>query len=309
MKMPTYQQIDVINTFQHEELVMKLGIGLTLYFKRPFSEVCEGLQAFWQTYRAAVGDRFTWARLGGGNRSRKVTPAVYKTIDSWLSGTLDAGPTCWISIHDGSMDCMGDYGMVLTGEGPVKSETDEESGFVDVMFPLAELERLGVSGLTELMFRMVAPVDYHAGVAGYCFQRSPYMFLDVLPRMRALSKRFVGVEITASDRLAYLAERGIPTVNWLTFIGSEHLASLGGMTVMGPLLGADLSLHPVGEGAALVCAGGPRLGDSNDPSDDIAPFRQAYALIRAAQFVDPVYEFDVDEFPGDETVEWLTRLG
>ncbi|MDR2154035.1 MAG: DUF3396 domain-containing protein [Burkholderiaceae bacterium] len=309
MKMPTPRQIDAIDTFQYEERVMKLGIGLTLYFKRPFSDVREGLHAFWNTYHEAVGERFTWARLGGGNRSRKVGPAVHKTIAAWFSGTLDPGPTCWMSIHDGPMDCMGDYGMVLQGEGVARSEEDEESGFVEVVFPISELERLGEAGLAELMVQMAAPVDYYAGVAGYCFQRSPYKYLKVLPNMKALSKRFIGVEITAADCLAYLAERGVPTVNWLTFIGKKHLERLGGEVALGHQLSAGLSIHRVGSGAAIACAGGPRLGDSNDPTDDLSIFRQAYALIRPVQFVNSIYEFDALDFPGDETVAWLTRLG
>lgn len=70
MKEPTRRQMEAIATSYGDERVMKLGIGLTLYFKRPFADVREGLGAFWLTYRHAVGERFTWARLGGGNRSR-----------------------------------------------------------------------------------------------------------------------------------------------------------------------------------------------------------------------------------------------
>lgn len=230
-------------------------------------------------------------------------------MDAWFSGTIDPGPTCWMSIHDGPTDCMGDFGMELTGPGAVRSETDEQSGRVHVVFPISELERLGEAELAQLMFRMVARVDYHAGVAGYCFQRSPYKFMRLLPEMKALAKRFVGVELTAADRLAYLAERGVPTVNWLTFVGKAHLDRLGGEAAVKRKLDAGLSIQRVGTGAVIACAGGPRLGDSNDPADDLSVFRKAYAVIRPAQFVDPTYAIDALDFPGDETVAWLTRLG
>ena len=114
---------------------------------------------------------------------------------------------------------------------------------------------------------------------------------------------------TAVHRLAYLAERGVPTVNWLTFIGKGHLGRLGGEETIRRQLDAGLSIQCVGSGAVIACAGGPRLGDSNDPADDISVFRRAYAVIRSTQFVDPIYEIDPLDFPGDETVAWLTRLG
>ncbi|MCL2653679.1 MAG: DUF3396 domain-containing protein [Propionibacteriaceae bacterium] len=212
-----------------------------------------------------------------------------------------------MSIHDGAMDCMGDYGMVLTGEGIVRHELDEASGYVEVVFPVSDLERLGEAGLAHLLCDMVAPVDYWAGVAGFCFQHSPYKLVRLWPNVRDLCQRFVGVEITAAERLAYLAERGVPTVNWLTFIGEEHLARLGGAAALNQNLSDGLTTSTIGSGVVLACAGGPRLGDMNN-NEDIDIFRRAYQSVRPAQFVDPAYAFSALSFPGAETVEWLTRL-
>lgn len=256
MKSPTTSQLAAVDTKYGDELVMKLGIGFTLYFKRPFLDVRHGVHQFWLIYRDFIGDNFTWARLGGGNRSRKVNSAVYKTMDTWFSGTASYGPICWMSIHDGPFDCMGNFGLELVGEGPVEFETDERSGFVHVVFPISTISNIGEEGFIELACKMAASVDYHAGVAGYCFQRSPYTYMSLLPRLRALSRRFVGVEITAAHRLAYLAERGVPTVNWLTFVGKEHLDRLGGLKFLSGSLHKQLSIKTVGSGVVIICGGG-----------------------------------------------------
>src|SRR4051794_29200871 len=94
--------------FEDDEQIMRLGLGMTLFFPRPFEAARTGVWELWQRYVAFVGkDKFTWARLGGGNRSRAVSTPVFRTIESWLTGQKDYGNTCWVSIHDGPMDCLG----------------------------------------------------------------------------------------------------------------------------------------------------------------------------------------------------------
>ena len=289
---------------------MKLGVGMTLYFPRPFNAFRPALLAFWRQYLKAVDPKaFTWARLGGGNRSRVAGPAVFKTIEGWLSGTLDPGSTCWISLHDGAMDCMGSYGFNLTGRGEIRSEYDEESSYIDLAFPLALEDRVGASGLADMLIKLAAAVPFSAGVAGYSFQRSPYKLNALLKPMLGLSNRFLGVEITAAERFDYLAERGLPTVNWLTFVGHKHLHRMGGLEALSASLKGVSEVRSLPAGAAVISGDGPKLGDVNRKSDELNAIRKAYRVLRPIQFVDERYAIDDMDFPGDLTVSWLTRLG
>lgn len=310
MKKVTEKESKLFQVLQGEERIMQLGVGMTLYFPRPFDAFRPALLEFWQQYLKAVEPKtFTWARLGGGNRSRVVGPAVFKTIEGWLSGTLDPGPTCWISLHDGAMDCMGSFGFNLTGRGRIRSEYDEESSYIDLTFPLALEDRLGTTGLADMLIKLAAEVPFLAGVAGYSFQRSPYKLNALLRPMLGLSNRFLGIEITAAERFDYLAERGVPTVNWLTFVGDKHLHRIGGLEALSAFLKGVSVVRPLPAGAVVISGDGPKLGDANRKSDELDAIRKAYQVLRPIQFVDEKYALDDMDFPGDLTVAWLTRLG
>lgn len=295
--------------FQGRERIMQLGVGMTLYFPRPFQKFQKEILAFWHAYADLVGLKtFTWARLGGGNRSRAASPAVLKTIEAWLDGSKDPGETCWISLHDGPMDAIGKNSFMLTGEGDAETEWDEESSCIDVVFPVEMLQNMGSAAFADALIALAAHVPFEAGVAGYVFHRSPYKFHVTIAAMRALSKRFPGVEISAAERLAYLAGRGIPSVNWLTFVGATHLGKLGGVKLLAERLRGISDVLALPHGAVVKTGESPETGDRNRGDDALAPLRRAYGVLRAAQFVDEAYAFDDIRFPGDATVEWLTRL-
>lgn len=294
---------------QGDELIMRLGVGLTLYYPRPFASVRENLWHLWQRYSEVVDvKRFSWARLGGGNRSRRMSPAVLKTVQDWLTGARDCGETCWISLHDGPFDGIGSNSFMLTGYGPKKNKFDEEAGFVDVMFPVDVLDAWGPSRVAETMIAVASEVPYFAGVGGFAFHRSPYKFNATIERMGSLSKRFRGVEIAASERLAYLAERGVPSVNWLTFVGESHLERLGGEAKLATDLESVSEVRRLAHGVVVKTGESPTLGDANRGNQDLDRIVKAYQVLSRVQFVDPVYAFHDLRFDGEQTVAWLTRF-
>jgi hypothetical protein len=294
--------------YQGSELIMRLGLGMTLFVPRPFSTVREPMWGLWQDFLRLVGkEKLTWARLGGGNRSRAVTASTFRTIEAWLTGKKDYGKDCWISIHDGPMDCLGQYGFELEGLGePVEDE--EDVGFVDMGFPVEMLDTLGGPALADRLIALAAQVPFYCGVAGYIFSRSSYKFDAVIRQMAGLSRRFEGVEITASDREQYWAGKGLVSVNWVTFIGDPYLAELGGIKGLTEKLPAGCVVTPLAHGVAVRAGDVPLLGDKNTGKDELELWRKVYKVLKPVQFVDPIYEFDPFVFDGDRTAEWLQRL-
>jgi hypothetical protein len=296
--------------YQGEELIMRLGVGFTLYFARPFKLVSPAILNLWKEYTSLVAPTtFTWARLGGGNRSRKAAPPVFRTIEAWLAGTKDYGDTCWISLHDGPFDCLGEHSFMLTGYPEPKDEFQENAGFLDIVFPVRVLDDWGSERLADALISLAAHVPFYCGVAGYVFHRSPYKFNATLETMGALSKRFEGVEISASERLCYLAPRGLTTVNWLTFVGVDHLARLGGEAELTGKLRSLSQITSLPHGIVVKTGETPVIGDRNKGHDDLAELRKVYRVLQPAQFTDPVYAFHDLRFDGQQTIDWLTRLG
>jgi hypothetical protein len=306
-KLPT----EVLELYQYGRQIMHLGLGMTLFFPRPFQDVQKEIWALWQSFLSLVGeDCFTWARLGGGNKSRKVSAATFKTIESWLTGKKDYGKICWISIHDGPMDDLGQYSFMLTGFGePKDNEFDIEAGFVEIALPLSFLDSLGPAKIADSLIAMARPVPFYCGVAGFVFHRSPYKYDATIGKMRALSRRFEGVEISANERLCYLASTGLTTVNWITFVGAGYIEKLGGVKQVETRLPSESVVLQLPHGIAIRTGERPLLGDKNAGRDELSAWREVYKVLKPVQFVDPEIAFDPFEFNGEQTVDWLERLG
>jgi hypothetical protein len=293
---------------ENDELKMQLGLGLTLFLPRPFDVARAGVRQMWQTYLRIVGkERLTWARLGGGNRSRKISAPVFKTIDEWLGGSKDYGETCWISIHDGAFDSLGSTGFYLEGYGEVQ-EGDNSVGFVEVYLPLSILDTADSRTLAKLFIELAEPVRSLCGIGGYIFHRSPYAYSSVVGRMAALSRRFQGVEVMGNHRAAYWAGRGVPSVNWITFIGDEYVARLGGTRALKQKLPPQAYVHVLDNGLAIQAGDSPTVGDANRPEPGLEIWREVYRALKPVMFYSPTAKFDSRFFDHERTIEWLQRL-
>lgn len=293
---------------ENDELKLRLSIGLTLFLPRPFELVREGVFDLWNKYLDIVGNNsLTWARLGGGNRSRVFSPAVSKTIESWLNGSKSYGQHCWISAHDGPFDCLGTTGFLLEGYGEAK-ENDEDVGFLEVYFPLSLLDQIEPCKLAETLVNLTSKIPFLCGVAGYFFHHSPYATNDTMRQMSVLSERFSGVEISVNQRMCYWAGHGLTTINWITFVGEEYLARLGGLNVLKPKIPNSAVLWVLEHGVAIQAGNKPTVGDRNRQSNELIPLKEVYNLLKPIQFVDVDYSFSPSEFDSEKTVRWLTRF-
>lgn len=305
---------DMLNQFevrQGSEIIMRLGIGMTLFFPRPFSEAREAVLANWEEFQRLAGpDRFTWARLGGGNKSRVFDAGARKTIEEWLKGKKNYGDTCWISVHDGPMDSIGQWAFVLTGHESPASDPDTDACQLQVVIPMDVLQRDGADIVAGTFLSMASHFPaLLAGTAGFIFHRSPYKFNALIEQMGALSRRFQVVEITAARQLAYLAPLGVPTVNWLTFIGQQHLDRLGGAQALRTALGARFDLRDLPGGLAIRAGKQPGLGDRHSSdNDELFLLRDLSECIHAIQSFDLPLELHGLKFDEDRTAEYLQRF-
>lgn len=295
--------------YQGEEHIMRLGLGMNLFFPRPFKDVKSSIWELWQRYLAFVGENsFTWARLGGGNRSRKVSSSTFKTIKSWLHGEKDYGDTCWISIHDGLIDTLGQHSFILEGYDQVV-DYDTRACFIEMAFPLNFLELFEPAQLADHLIKIADPVPLYCGNAGLIFHRSPYKFQRTIGQMAKLSRRFEGVEISANEELCFLASKGLASINWLTFLSRELINRLGGVDTMTANLPAECVTTPLRHGGMVLrLSEKPLLGDRNSGRDELKIWRQAYQVLKQVQFIDLEFEFDSSEFDAERTAEWLQRL-
>lgn len=292
------------------EPVLRLGIGLNLFLPRPFRDNREAVLASWHRILAWRGrETFTWTRLGGGNKSRKVNAATYRTIDDWLSGKHSYGKTCWISIHDGPWEAIGKTGFLLEGAEEA-NETDTTVNYVDLRIPLEALEVDGPDALADRLINVAEPLPFLCGTAGLMLHASPFSRERLWPEMKALVTRFEGVEPAAAEDFMWSAGLGLTSVSWLTFIGSYYVEQLGGANALSGMLAScrDVTVAQLPHGIAIRAGHRPHLGDRNRPSADLDPCRCVYKAVRGAQWLDSDYPFDRELFDSDETLAWLQRF-
>lgn len=293
---------------QGSKLIMHMGLGMTLFFPRPFSNVRDAMWDLWQKYLDLVGkEKLTWARLGGGNRSRVVNAATFRTIEAWMTGSKNYGKDCWISIHDGPMDCLGQYGFELEGLGD-PGEGEEAVGCLDMFFPVEWLDSVRGPVLAEQLVTLAEKVPFYCGMAGFVFHRSPHKYGSTIGKIAALSKRFEGVEISASHRESYWAAKGLVSINWITLLGDGLVAKLDGRSALSNRLPVGCEVSTLEHGIALRLGDVPLLGDKNTGKDELGLWRDVYQVLKPIQFVDTNYKFDPFEFDGDRTAEWLQRF-
>ena len=302
--------VDRFTVIERVEPVVRLSLGIDLYFPLPMRQYQGQVLELWNRYLAWRGSStMTWARLGGGNRSRKMTNAAYKTIAAWLDGSRSYGIHCFINVQNGVWEEIGNEGFRLDGnDRDVPPERYTSINWIELRLPLEVGE--DPDELAKRFIELAEPLDFVCGTAGLKLHCCSFAMQDHWSEIRGLVTRYEGVDPGAVDRVSWRAWHGIEGVNWLTFVGEPHLSTLGGAkAVLARAAKAnDVTAQAVGKGVVLRAGHAPRIGDRNHPSTDLDPYRNVFDIVEPAMFFDPAYAFDDPYFDGDQTVAWLRRF-
>lgn len=293
------------------EPVLRLAIGMELYFPRPMHQYRTQVLEVWKRFLAWRGDDvMTWTRLGGGNKSRKMNKAAYKTIETWLDGSRPYGPICFINVHDGAFEHIGRESFRVHGDD---EELDLDSGdttinFVQIRVPLSTAD--DPDALAARLVELAAPLEFECGTAGLMLHTTPFGGGELWKEVRGIVTRFEGVEPDGVDKGRWRASLGLTGINWLTFVGPQHLQTLGGAASVEARAAkaAGITVQRLGRGIVLRAGPRPRVGDRNKPSAALDPYREVHRIVGPALFLDEDYAFDHDSFDGSATVEWLQRF-
>ncbi len=292
------------------DLDLKLSIGLDLHFGRPMDEHREEVLAVWEALLDWRGrERFTWARLGGGNKSRKMAPAAYRTVQMWLDGSRPYGDHCFINVQDGPFECIGQEAFLVDGNNrPIEDEDDTDINHVQMRFGLEVAE--DADELATRLQALAAPLRYASGAAGLMLHATPFGRNRLWKEMRALVTRYEGVEPDMADKANWMAGEGVPDVNWLTFVGQPHLDALAGKDALIAAASAapGVTAADTGHGVMLRAGERPRMGDRNHPSNALDPYREVYRLLKPALYQLGDFGFSDSDFDADQTLEWQQRF-
>ena len=150
------------------------------------------------------------------------------------------------------------------------------------------------------------------GSAGLSFIVCPGMSQNSVYALQ-LMNRFPGFDFPST--VGFTRELGgvhdrIKSVNWLTALGDELVAQLGGLAKMRQALEPACTVHAYDGGAVIQAGPTPRLGDTH-ANDIPAEYRLAARFTRPVRFEDydeGLFRVAKNLNKREETLKWISRF-
>jgi hypothetical protein len=202
----------------------------------------------------------------------------------------------------------------------------------DVCPPALDMTLAGAFEPPRFVLRMILPVEWgdepqqvvslvQAALAelpldsGYCGYSLVWEETDtaleekVFAWAAPLHRRHPGLGYGDAVRLSNAVDQGVVAVNWLTFLGADLVAALGGRDALASNAPAEVSVLPLGQGGVILRAGeAPKLGDLNR-KDRLPAYHAVGRLVEPVRAPDEALDELVIKGMSDEAAhDWLRRF-
>jgi hypothetical protein len=251
-------------------LVLREGLSISFYMRRPHEEVKHAVQRALEVYLRAVGSEVL-SLYHGEEELLELDEAAWKDIrrklieESIVSITLrDRGPNghqYWFEyrgrpIHDRKV-----------------SEPDEVCA-VSFWLPTEYLEAHGAENVRALVLELAAPLPFCSGHAGLSFNGETDL-LGVDNEVHKRCFRYPGLDIPRLGWFVMMLGTRVPAVSWLTFLGQPVLGAVGGAAgLRSRLHSAGTTVQELdGERAVVTLGPWPEAGDI-ERGDTLPAYRE-----------------------------------
>ncbi len=264
--------------------VVRVALRGTLYFRRSHEPAQR--EAIKRCVREFVG------RSRGALRWLFPTPAgarelggdaVAPSVEAKLA-ELDATDDAWeLHVHGGAAaEEASDLGVqVFVRRDWEEAPPHNHLSFLSFRFPMLWFRdvRPGFPSYVLECARALAATHGYGGV-GVVTAADRFLGVPFEPVVASLAERFPGIEIDYPAKHLVWVRAGIKGVNWLTVVGDEWLAKVGGLEALRTALPPAVVLHPYPGGCMIQAGEVPQTGDRNRRLD--APeYRRVAAALRA----------------------------
>lgn len=240
-------------------------IEVVAFSKTPKADGAEGYKRFYWAFVNRFGGQLTYYQLNDSTKWRPFGGSDVQKVPGWFddSRSLKA-PRLGIKLRS------------------CPTPEDPRPPFLDVMFDHAYREyprammRIGLpinilnggsSAFLDLVSEALSEFPIHWGTAGYAFfwDSSDTTTDQVAAQwIGPLLVRHPGLSTGEFLRWGAILEQGVANIGWLTFIGDELIAHLGGRDGLSrSILGTSLQMLPYRYGVALKAGTLPEIGDVN----------------------------------------------
>jgi hypothetical protein len=235
----------------------------------------QGQAALLHTYQnmtGAIRERANYFSKDESSKRRKIKKDSYDLMPYAMSLARkdDVGPTNQITFIQG-----GEY--------------DKPDVFFDMHQTECGYIRFGLSmeevidapqKYLALCLNAVGELKFQSGIAGFSMNYEDVYINGQENLTLPIIGRFKGVNVSHPWR--YRSLDGIPTVNWLTFVNTEALTHLGGLSALQSRISGGVRIHPVKHGAVFQAGPRPLMGDVN-LQENMADYFQVGQLLAPAK--------------------------
>jgi len=289
--------------------------GIVLYTAENLSKHAEAvLGALHAFERFCPRNQWAWYRTENMTKRQRVTARTAGLLGGWLAPGSPPKDTIAIDINTGTPDwgATSEFNFSVYGEevDPVPHNIDARWIYftVPLSFVVDRLQELEQAAL-----KLFDSLPFVSGFAGPMLEGSLY-------RERASQRfawptimRFRGLEFcNAHSDCNAVAQDGMKTVSWLTFLGEGITSELGGATALGKRLAPHAEVIALRTGTCLKAGPRPELGDRHR-GERLQNYEAVFKVCEPFidRFINRHHGNYVMQLGGDErekTIRFLRRL-
>ncbi len=290
------------------DLLVRDSFVITFFCRKPLREVAQPFAACFERWlKIAPVEAKRWCLVGSNaDTYRPLTgQRLAKAQRQFDMAKVRAGEVRGFDLG-GPQQINSDYWFSFTG---LEELEGNEASYLEIHFPTAVLDSPGVPFLLKFVQQAAELVPYDSGYASLGLTYGiESQLIEYSEAVRGLAFRHPGLDVAINKGTAFDIAEKLRGAYWLTFIGQEALAVLGGPQKLRKKLDRKISMVPVGVGWMLQAGEKPEPGDVNRG--------QTLPLLRSlAKVLEPVMHFN-DEALGhifntedDEDLErWERRF-
>jgi len=294
------------------KLALRNAVVLAFFVHRPVHEICEPVAAMLDEYLSCIpADALKWAIPNASAEQwkpvdAKTLPGIRKLLDPQGAKARDLTS---FRLADSAGEAPA-FEFRFVGK-PKSYKSPPACSLIQMVFPIETAREQYVEGLVERVKRLSAMIDF---AYGYCSPALLYRELRLVyayPNLRGLAMRHAGYDVQNNLQAAWTMGLRARGARWITLLGAQLQAQLGGQAKIEQALGTSSGAIGVERlGTALMIRAGrvPEIGDTNRREDT--------PLLRTlAKVLEPVTAFDEKDlvfarFEDDEVLlqRWERRF-
>ena len=284
--------------------VIAACIELVAFSAAPIKKGAPGFLNFYKIFRQLFSDQVTMYSTNTMKRMKTVTNKTLDMVPFYFTDEKSMDYTFGIDLHSGrtSQDAVPPAFEMLCD-----LDYEKPYSYFRLVLP-PDWIRSDPGPFLELTRNALHDFPLLSGYAGFSFfwrVLDSDMDAEAAERYGPWLRRHPGFSYGDTLELAELALEGIVGINWLTLLGHDYVAKIGGAKNTASVLGPDIEVHQIPEGIIVQASFLPKIGDINR-KDNLPTYHKVGRFLKKIKA--PSEKAWVEGLDPDEKEDWFERF-